>query len=120
MIQGKMRWYPGDALIPIKEAGLKAIAKKHGVGLSLAETIGQKPRILPGGVMVEESWEIPIDEATQSVVTIEASDEASFRRAVRDLIDTYRGPVPMWGMWGSSKRVENIINELLDERDGWT
>lgn len=120
MIQGKMRWYPGDALIPIKEADLKAIAKKHGVGLSLAETIGQKQRILPGGVMVEESWEIPIDEATQSVVTIEASDEASFRRCVRELIDTYRGPVPMWGMWGSSKRVENIINELLDERDGWT
>lgn len=117
---GKMRWYPGDALVPIKESGLREIAQKHGVSLSLQEVVGKSQKVLPGGVIVEWGWEMPIDEATQSIVTIEAEDEVSFRRCVRELIDTYRGPVPMWGMWGSSKKVENIINELLDQDDGWT
>lgn len=117
---GKMRWYPGDALVPVKEADLVKIGQRHGVRLSLLEIVGKSQKVLPGGVIVEWGWEQPIDEATQSVVTIEAGDEASFRRCVRELIDTYRGPVPMWGMWGSSKRAEELINELLDERDGWT
>ncbi len=117
---GKMRWYPGDALVPIKEADLKKIGRKNRVSLSLQEIVGKAQKVLPGGVMVEWGWEMPIDEATQSIVTIEAGDEAAFRQCVRELIDTYRGPVPMGGMWGSSKQAEAIVNELLDQDDGWT
>ena len=117
---GKMRWYPGDALVPIKEADLRKIGRKNGVSLSLQEIVGKAQKVLPGGVMVEWGWEMPIDEATQSIVTIKAGDEAAFRQCVRELIDTYRGPVPMWGMWGSSKQAEAIVNELLDQDDGWT
>lgn len=117
---GKMRWYPGDALIPIKQDRLAQIAQKHGVRLSLKEVVGKDQKVLPGNVIVEWNWEMPIDEATQSIVTIEADDEESFRRCARELIDTYRGPVPMWGMWGSTKRAENIINELLDQDDCWS
>jgi len=86
----------------------------------LKEIEGKTQKVLPGGVIVERSWEASIDEATQSIVTIESKDERSLRSCVRELIDTYRGPVPMWGMWGSSKRVENIINELLDQDDCWS
>lgn len=117
---GKMRWYPGDAAAPIQEADLRRIGQKHGVRLSLQETAGKDQKVLPGDVIVEWSWEMPIEAATQSVVAIEAGDEASFRRCVRELIDTYRGPVPMWGMWGSDKQAEAIINEILDQNDGWT
>ncbi len=117
---GKMRWFPGDALIPIRQDGLDRIARKHGVRLLLKEIEGKTQKVLPGGVIVERSWEASIDEATQSIVTIESKDERSLRSCVRELIDTYRGPVPMWGMWGSSKRVENIINELLDQDDCWS
>ncbi len=119
-LSGKMRWYPGDALIPIQQDRLDQIGKKHGVQISLSEIVGQKQQILPGGVVVEWNWEKSIDESTQTIVGIEASNEAAFRGCVRDLIDSYRGPVPIWGLWGSTKRAENIINELLDERDGWT
>ena len=117
---GKMRWYPGDPLIPIREEDLEKIAQKHGVRVDLQEIVGQGQRVLAGDVVVEPGWEMPIDTATQSVVLIEAADEKRFRECVRELIDTYRGPVPIWGMWGSTKRAEAIINELLDESDGWT
>lgn len=117
---GKMRWYPGDALVPIKQDRLDQISKKHGVKVSLEDVVGQNQQVLPGGVVVEWNWERSIDESTQSIVTIETANEESFRKCVREIIDTYRGPVPIWGMWGSTKRAENIINELLDERDGWT
>ena len=116
----KMRYFPDDALIPILEADLKRIGQKHGVRLAKEEIPGPAQEMLPGGIMVENTRELPIEKATQTVVTVEADDEGAFRRCVRELIDAYRGPVPMWGMWGSSKRVENIINELLDQNDGWT
>lgn len=114
----KLRYFPDDALIPIKEEDLKRTGQKHGVRLALEEVVGQH-RVLPGQVMVEDTWELPIEGATQSVVTVEAESEDAFRRCVRELIDTYRGPVPRWGLWGSSERAESIINELLDQDDGW-
>lgn len=116
---GKMRWYPGDALVRIREDDLKKIGRKHGVRLSLTEIVGEKQKVLPGGVIVEWGWEMPIDKATQSIVTLEADGENAFRQCVRELIDTYRGPVPMWGAYGSDKRAEAIINEELDKSDGW-
>ncbi len=117
---GKMRWFPGDALIPIRQNQLDEIGAKHRVHLSMSEVTGQNQKVLPGGVVVEWNWEKPIDEATQTIVTIKAENEQSFRRCVRELIDTYRGPVPMWGMWGSTKQAEDIINELLDQDDCWS
>ena len=117
---GKMRWFPGDALIPIRQNQLDQIGTKHGVRLSMSEITGQNQQVLPGGVIVEWNWEKPIDEATQTIVTIEAENEESFRQCVRELVDTYRGPVPMWGMWGSTRQAESIINELLDQDDCWS
>lgn len=119
-LSAKMRWYPGDALIPIQRDRLDQLGKKHGVELSLTEIVGKEQKVLPGDVVVEWNWEKSIDDSTQTVIGIEATDESAFRRCVREIVDTYRGPVPIWGMWGSTKRAENIINELLDERDGWT
>ena len=116
---GKMRWYPGDALVPFRQDDLKRIGQKHGVRLGLKEIVGEKQKVLPGGVIVEWGWEMPIDGATQSIVTLEANSEDAFRQCVRELIDTYRGPVPMWGAYGSTKRAEAIINEELDRNDWW-
>jgi hypothetical protein len=115
----KLRWFPDDALIPIKGEDLSKIAQKYGVRLTLEEIVGPNQEVLPGGVVVEDTRELPIERATQSVVTVEAEGEEAFRRCVRELIDTYRGPVPMWGLWGSTERAEEVVNELLDQNDGW-
>src|SRR3990172_1962269 len=114
-----MRYFPDDALIPFREEDLKTIGRKHGVKLSLEEVAGTGQKILPGGVLCEETREIPIEAATQSVVTLEGDSSEGFRRCVRELIDTYRGPVPIWGLWGSTAEAEDIVNDLLDENDGW-
>lgn len=115
----KMRYFPDDALIPILEADLKRIGQKHGVRLAKEGITGPAQEILPGGVMVENTRELPIEKATQTVVTVEADDEGAFRRCVWELIVTYRGPVPAWGLWGSTALAETIANELLDQDDGW-
>lgn len=118
-LTAKMRYFPDDALVHILEADLKRIGQKHGARLAKEEITGPAQEMLPGGVMVENTRELPIEKSTQTVVTVEADDEGAFRRCVRELIDTYRGPVPAWGLWGSTERAEIIANELLDQDDGW-
>ncbi|MDP2661403.1 MAG: hypothetical protein Q8R28_11815 [Dehalococcoidia bacterium] len=115
----KMRWFPKDALIPIKSEDLDRIGRKHSVVLTLEEVTGKNSRMLPGGIQVEETHGIPVESATQCIVTVKAKDEGSFRRCVREVIDTYRGPVPIWGLYGSTPEAEVIANELLDQNDGW-
>lgn len=118
-LMAKMRYFPDDALVPIREQDLKRIGRRYGVDLAVEEIKGQGARILPGDILVEETREVPIGKATQTIVTVEAGNEESFRRCVRELIDTYRGPVPIWGLSGSTERAEAIANELLDQDDGW-
>lgn len=115
----KMRYFPDDALVPILGADLKRIGQKHEVRLTIEDITGPAQEMLPGGVMVENTRELPIEKSTQTVVTVEADDEGAFRRCVRELIVTYRGPVPAWGLWGSTALAEAIANELLDQDDGW-
>ena len=115
----KMRWFPHDALIPIRSEDLDRIGRKHGVFLALEEVTGKDSRMLPGGIQVEETHGIPVDSATQSIVTVKAKDERSFRSCVREVIDIYRGPVPIWGLYGSTPEAEVIASELLDQNDGW-
>ncbi len=115
----KMRWFPDDALIPIRSDDLDRIGRKHGAVLALEEVENMDSRLLPGGIQVEETHGIPVEAATQSIVTVEAKDERSFRSCVREVIDTYRGPVPIWGLYGSTPEAEVIASELLDQNDGW-
>lgn len=115
----KMRWFPKDALVPITTADLKQIGQKHGVTISLEEVKATDSRVLPGKILVEETHEKAIEAATQSIVTVKAKDEQSFRHCVRELIDIYRAPVPIWGLYGSTAQAELIANELMDQNDGW-
>lgn len=115
----RMRWFPNDALVPIKSEDLRKIGQRLGVALSLEEVKGTGTEMLPGKILVEATHQKPIEAATQSIVTIEAGDEASFRRCIRELVDTYRAPVPIWGLYGSEARAEIIANEEIDRDDGW-
>lgn len=115
----KMRYFPDDALVPFRPEDLARIGQRHGVGVAIQEVKGSGARVLPGNILVEETHGSPVEAATQTVLTVTAESEDAFRRCVREVIDTYRGPVPIWGLWGSTERAELIVNELLDENDGW-
>lgn len=110
-LMAKLRWYPGDPLREIREEDLKGIAQRYGVTISLEE-VGK-------GLKGELTLEKPLEEISQIVVTVSASDEESFRQAVRHLIRMYRAPRTVYSLWGSQERGASIVRELADEDDGW-
>ena len=117
-IVARMRWYPGDPLVPIESTALDALAKQHGVNVSLEQVEG-KGRQMVGGILREDTETKIIEEVTQSVVTVSASDEGALRDAVRALIKRYRAPRTTYATWGSTDEGKRIVEELSDEEDGW-
>jgi len=95
-IMAKLRWYPGDPLVEVKEEDLNKIAKEYGVVISLEE-IGK-------GLKREVTLDKPLEEISQIVVTVSSQDEESFRQAVRHLIKMYRAPRAVYSLWGSEHR----------------
>ena len=114
----KMRWYPGDAVVPIERADLDALAKQHGVRISVDNVEG-KGRRMAGGILREDTETKSIEEVTQTVVTVSACDEAAFRNVIRTLIRRYRAPRTTYATWGSTEEGKRIVDELSDEEDGW-
>lgn len=114
----KFRYFPGDALIDIKEQALQRLAKKHGVDISMQEVKGSK-WYEEDGQLWEETQDSKLDDITQTIVTLSSDNEAAFRRALREIIDTYRCPRNTPARWGSNERGEEIYKELADASDGW-
>ena len=114
----KLRYSPGDNLIEFKQADLDKIAGKYGVKISFQETIG-KNRVNSAHTTYEQTWDIPFEETSQTVVTLTSRDKESLRKSLRELITRYRSPVPIWGTMGSSKEGEEIALDVIEEDDGW-
>ena len=114
----KFRYFPGDALVDIKQEDLDKLARKHGVDISVEEVEGKK-WYEEDGKLWEETLDCSLDDITQSIVTLSSDDEVTFRRALRELIDTYRYPRNTPARWGSNERGEEIAKELAEEFDGW-
>lgn len=114
----KFRYFPGDALIDIKDQDLQRLAKKHGVSISMQEVKGKR-WYEEEGQLWEETLDCKLDDITQTTVTLSSDNETAFRRALRELIDTYRCPRNTPARWGSNERGEEIYKELADAFDGW-
>lgn len=118
MMVGKLRWYPGDALVEMRQKDLDRIAQDCGVNISLSQVKGVS-FVTEGPTVFEETMNSFIEDITQTVVTITADNEPSFRGGVRQLIKKYRAPRTPYSNWGSDDRAKEIIVELADENDGW-
>ena len=122
-IMAKMRYYPmGPASGPfeaILKEDLDRIAEASGVDISIKEIVNRRTREA-GGVTVEETMGVSLEEITQTVVTVSSTDEEGFRLAVRALIDKYGSPRSTYSTWGSNEKAKWIVGELSDENDGWT
>jgi len=117
-LMGKLRWYPGDALAEIRQEDLKKIANQCGVDITLNEVKG-KDLIIEGKMVLEETGNKPLEEVTQTVVTISAPTEHVLRECLLRIIDKYRAPRTVYSMWGSDERAKEIFEEVADAGDGW-
>jgi hypothetical protein len=118
MLTGKLRWYPGDALVEIKQEDLEKIANQCGVHLTVDE-IKAKDLFTEGKMVLEETGKKPLEEITQTVVTISAPTEYAFRECVLRMVDKYRAPRTVYSTWGSDERAKEIFQEVVDAWDGW-
>jgi hypothetical protein len=117
-LTGKFRYYPGDALVEIRQEDLEKIAHRCGVGITLNEVKG-KDLSIEGKMGLEETGNKSLEEVTQTVVTISAPTERALRECLRRMIDKYRAPRTVYSTWGSDERAKEIFTELTDEWDGW-
>ena len=117
-LKGKLRWYPGDVLVVIRREDLEKIADQCGVNVILDEVKG-KDLYAEGKMVLEETGNRPLEEVTQTVVTISASTEHAFRECLLKIIDKYRAPRTVYSTWGSDERAKEIFEELANAWDGW-
>jgi hypothetical protein len=117
-LTGKLRWYPGDALVEIKGEDLEKIAHQCGVNITLNEVEG-KDLFTEGKMVLEETGNKPLEGVTQTVVIISAPTEHALRECLLRIIDKYRAPRTVYSTWGSDERANEIFAELADAWDGW-
>ncbi len=117
-LTGKLRWYPGDALVEINREDLEKIAHQCGVNITLNEVEG-KDFFTEGEMVLEETGKEPLEEVTQTVVTISAPAEHAFRECLLRIINKYRAPRTVYSTWGSDEQARKIFGEVADAWDGW-
>lgn len=117
-LTGKLRWYPGDALVEMKHEDLEKIAYQCGVKITLNEVEG-KDLLTEGGMVLEETANRSLEEITQTLLTISAPTEQAFRECLIKIIDRYRAPRTVYSTWGSDPRAKEIFEELANTWDGW-
>ena len=115
---GKLRWYPGDALVEIRQEDLDKIANQCGVHITVNE-VKAKDLFTEGEMVLEETANKPLEEVTQTVVTISATTEHAFKECLLRIIDKYRAPRTVYSTWGSDERAKEIFQEVADAWDGW-
>ena len=118
MLAGKLRYYPGDALVKIRQEDLEIIASQHKAHMTVDE-VKTKDLLTEGKMLVEETANKPLEDVTQTVVTISAPTEHAFKQCLLKIIDKYRAPRSVYSTWGSDERAKEIFQEVADQWDGW-
>ena len=118
MLTGKLRYYPGDALVEIRQGDLEKIADQYNVHIAVNE-VKAKDLFTEGKMVLEETANEPLEEVTQTVVTISAPTEHAFKECLLKIIDKYRAPRSVYSTWGSDERAKEIFQEVADAWDGW-
>jgi hypothetical protein len=110
----KLRYYPGDPLQEIQKDDLAKIAQECGLAIA-TEAVGQEG---PAGGY-EKTLDRPLEEITQTVITVQGDDEPSLRSGLQQVIARYRAPRTVFALWGSNPEGMAIARETIEEMDGW-
>jgi hypothetical protein len=117
-LTGKLRWYPGDALVEIRQEDLVKIADQCNVQITVND-VKAKDLFAEEKMLLEETANKPLEEVTQTVITISAPTEHAFKECLLRIIDRYRAPRTVYSTWGSDERAKEIFQEVADQWDGW-
>ena len=110
-----LRYYPVDPLEEIHEEDLNKIGATYGVVITFQRIDN---RTLIDGKLREDTLGKAIEEITQDVISVEADDEETFRKAIMALYEKYRSPRTPYGLWGSSQDGQRIAKALMEETGG--
>ena len=110
-----LRYYTGDSLAEIRQKDLNGIAEMFGVKITFEKIENQT---LMNGMLREETLDKAIEEISQEVITVDAEDEDSFRKAIMTVYEKYRSPRTPYSFWGSSRDGERIAKAVADETGG--
>lgn len=117
-----LRYFPlGPVAGPkkaITKSGLTDLLKSCGVNFAVDEIRG-KNAVMEGGGLKEETMNCPIEEISQTVVTLEADNEQQLKSALKQVLQTYRAPRTVFGFLGSNEPARMLIDEVCNENDGW-
>ena len=61
----------------------------------------------------------PIEQVSQTVITVSSENEPALRKALTEIIKKYRAPRTVFGAWGSNEKGKAILSEICDAGDGW-
>lgn len=103
---------------PITKAGLTDLLNSGSVNFTVDEIKG-KNAVMERGGLKEETMNCPIEEISQTVVTIETDDEQQMRLALKKVFHNYRAPRTVFGFTGSNELAKVLIDEVCNEDDGW-
>jgi len=117
-LTGKLRYYPGDALVEIRQEDLEKIASPYKVHMTVNE-VKARDLSTEGEMVLEETGNKSLEEVTQTVITISAPTEHAFQECLRRIIDKYRAPRTVYSTWGSGERAKEIFQEVANQWDGW-
>jgi hypothetical protein len=110
-----LRYYTGDPLDEIYQEDLDKIGATYGVKIIFNRIDN---RTLSEGMLREETLGKAIEEITQDVITVDADDEETSRKAVIAIYEKYRSPRTPYSFWGSSPDGERIAKALVEETGG--
>jgi hypothetical protein len=121
-IKATLRYFPLGAVAgpaePIQKKDIDAIAKKHGVSISLEEVKGKGAEI-NGDVVREETMNSAVEDVTQSVITMTTDSEKDGSAAMLDILKKYRAPRTVFGTLGSNEEGKMLVSQCCEEYDGW-
>src|SRR5271157_3757388 len=107
----KLRYYPTDPLVEIKNKHLKGIETKYGVTIDYEKI---ENRVLQNGLMMEETMDKPLEKISQEVITVSCDKEENFRNCIISLYEKYRCPRTVYSLTGSNKAGWLIARRLMD------
>ena len=110
----KLRYYPGDPLREIRQADLAEIAQECGLAITL-EAVGQE-QTAEG---YEKTLDRPLEEITQTVITLQGDEEPALHKGLRQVFAAYRAPRTVFALMGSDPAGMAIARETIEEMDGW-
>jgi hypothetical protein len=112
----KLRYYPGDPLVEIREEDLKRLARFYDLDIAFEKI---ERRQMQDGMLMEETVNSRIEDITQEVVIVSGDNEKEFSDCIKALFTKYRCPRTAYSLLGSNPAGEKISKGLMNLYGGW-